>query len=332
MALTAVDLFSGAGGLTLGMHAAGIETVFAVEIMRDAAATYRAAFPQVEMHNGDIRVVDFRRFEGVDLVAGGPPCQPFSVGGLRRGHHDGRDFLPEFVRAVLEIRPRAFIMENVPGLAFFQPYLKYVLGPLFGLYAISEPQVLNAADYGVPQARKRMIIAGNRDGVGFRLPSGSGKAYVPAGAFLAPEPAGEPNPSKVVYARNPDLRKSPFQGHLFNGGGRAIQLDRPSPTILAAAGGNKTHFLDLEARVPAYHQHLMRGGSPYVGELPGARRLTVQESAALQTFPARFRFAGSRSSQYTQVGNAVPPRLAEVLSQELSDQIFCRSRGKRMAA
>jgi DNA (cytosine-5)-methyltransferase 1 len=332
MAFTTLDLFSGAGGLSLGLEAVGIHSALAVEIMPDAVATYRAAFPNAEVHNGDIRNVNFKRWAGVDVVAGGPPCQPFSIGGLRRGREDVRDFLPEFVRAVLEVRPRAFIMENVPGLISFGPYLRSVLAPLYDLYAISEPQVLNAADYGVPQSRKRLVIVGSAEGAPFRLPPGAPENRVPAGAVLTREPRGEPNSSKIVFAKNPDLRPNPYQGHLFNGGGRAVEFDRASPTILAAAGGNKTHFLDLNDLIPAYHRHLKNGGAPYIGELPGARRLTVMESAALQSFPEHVRFLGSSSSQYTQIGNAVPPRLAQAIGGELVEQVLGRSRRKRVAA
>jgi len=333
MTFTAIDLFAGAGGLSLGLEGASVRSIFAVEIMPDAVATYRDTFPETEVHAGDIQAVDFHRFRGVDIVAGGPPCQPFSIGGLRRGREDGRDFLPEFVRAVLEVRPRAFIMENVPGLASFGPYLRSVLAPLLDLYSISEPQVLNAADYGVPQIRRRLIVVGSREGgAAFRLPPGSPLGRMPAGLVLTSAPRGEPNPSKIVFAKCPDLRPNPHHGHLFNGGGRAIELDKPSPTILASAGGNKTHFLDLEGRIPAYHRHLRLGGAPYVGELRGARRLTVLESAALQTFPERIKFAGSRSSQYTQVGNAVPPRLAQAIAEEVVDQVLGRLRRKRVAA
>jgi DNA (cytosine-5)-methyltransferase 1 len=329
---TAIDLFAGAGGLSLGLHAGGIKSVMAVEIVADAANTYQGIFPDVEVCREDIRAVDFKRWRGVDVVAGGPPCQPFSIGGLRRGRSDQRDFLPEFVRAVLEVRPRAFLMENVPGLASFGPYLETVLAPLRDLYRIAQPQVINAADFGVPQQRRRLIIVGSRDGFDFTLrPSAPGQ-QMPAGSVLTAEPRGEPNPSKIVFAKRPDLRPNPYHGHLFNGGGRAIDLGKPSPTMLAAAGGNKTHFLDLEGFIPAYHRHLRLGGAPYVGELPGARRITVLESAALQSFPEGVRFAGSRSSQYRQVGNAVPPRLAQAISEALLEQVLGRSSGKRMAA
>lgn len=332
MTITAIDLFAGAGGLSLGLHAAGFESVLAVEVMADAAETYRINFPSTEVRQADISNIDFSPWNGVDLVVGGPPCQPFSIGGLRRGRDDGRDFLPEFVRAVMEIKPRIFIMENVPGLASFGSYLKTVMAPLFEIYAVSGPQVVNAADYGVPQSRKRLIIVGSREGRGFQLPQGNPHQRMPSGLVLTKEPMGEANPSKIVYAKRPDLRPNPYQGHLFNGGGRAVELDRPSPTILAAAGGNKTHFLDLADQIPAYHRHLRDGGKPYVGELPGARRLTVAESAALQSFPDWVQFSGSRSSQYTQIGNAVPPRLAQAVGEELVEKVFTRSRRKRVAA
>lgn len=326
MRYTTIDLFAGAGGLSLGLKAAGFEAVAAVERDPDAAASYRANVPCGETIEGDAREVAFHRFAGIDLVAGGPPCQPFSIGGLRRGRGDARDLLPEFVRAVREIRPRAFLMENVPGLVGegHLAYLRETFAPLAGEYNFCGPYLLNAADYGVPQSRRRMFLVGVRDGI-FRLPSGDLRRAVPAGAVLTAEPQGEPNASIVTYARKPDIRPSPYHGHLFNGGGRAIDLSQPAPTMLASAGGNKTHWLDLGGHVPTYHAHLIRGGAPRVGRLPDARRLTVAECAALQTFPAGMSFAGARSSQYTQVGNAVPVRLAQAIGEALAGHMAARS-------
>jgi DNA (cytosine-5)-methyltransferase 1 len=319
---TAVDLFCGAGGLSLGLEAAGFETVLAVEYDANACATYGGAMPHVQLHSGDVREVDFRRWHGVDLIAGGPPCQPFSIGGQRKGRMDERDLLPEFVRAVLEARPRAFLMENVPGLASstHNSYLQDTLRPLFDLYRISGPHVLNAAHYGVPQSRRRLIVTGVLEG-DFRLPEGNPKDLVAAGTVLSTKPIGEPNTSKIVYAKNPDLRPNPYHGQLFNGGGRGVDLEAPAPTILASAGGNKTHFLDVGGHVPPYHRHLLNGGKPRMGELPEARRLTLAECAALQTFPLDMKFHGSRSSQYTQVGNAVPPRLAAIVGCAIKDAL-----------
>lgn len=317
MAKHSIDLFCGAGGLSLGLEAAGFESVLGVDTNTDAANTYRATFPKAQMAVRSIDQIDFRQWRGIDLVAGGPPCQPFSNGGLRLASRDSRDMLPQFVRAVNEARPKAFIMENVAGLLAprNRDYLDAILAQFDADYTLLPPRIINAADYGVPQKRLRLVVIGVRGGrVDFPAPTHAPGRQVGAGSVLAREQClGEPNPSKVVYARTPDLRPSPYAGHLFNGGGRAINLSLPAPTILASAGGNKTHFVDQLDLVPAYHKHLWDGGKARGGELEGARRLTVHESALLQTFPADMSFAGSRSSQYTQIGNAVPPRLAEVI-------------------
>ncbi|MBO4169522.1 DNA cytosine methyltransferase [Cereibacter azotoformans] len=324
--LTILDLFSGAGGLSLGFHAAGYKTVAAVEVAPDACATYRAAFPDVEMLEKDIKTIDFTKYSGdVDVVIGGPPCQPFSTGGKRMGAKDLRDMLPEFVRVVLQVRPKAFLMENVAGLAGARhaPYLREVFQPLFNLYDIEGPRLVNAADYGVPQKRKRILMTGIRKGEGgeFCLPDAG--EHVPVSEVVGPNAIGTPNRSKVVYAKTPDLRPSPYDGQMFNGGGRPLNMNAPAHTILASCGGNKTPFIDIGTHVPGYHQHLMKGGKPRVGDLPDARRLTPEECAAIQTFPADHPFQGARSSIYTQVGNAVPPKLAHVAAVAMAEALGC---------
>jgi len=315
--LTSVDLFCGAGGLSLGLERAGFTPVMALDANRDAIATYKTAFPAAKAVEDTVDGYDFRQWRGVDLVAGGPPCQPFSNGGKRLASKDERDMIPHFARAVNEIMPRAFIMENVAGLLAPRnsDYLSEILSFFSEKYTILPPRLVNAADYGVPQKRVRVVLIGLMKGaIDFPAPTHSPGRYLTAGSVLRRgEARGRPNPSRVFYAKKPDLRPSPFAGQLFNGGGRAINLDQPAPTILASAGGNKTHFIDELDAVPPYHKHLLEGGRPRCGELPGGRRLTVLESALLQTFPAEMLFSGSRSSQYAQIGNAVPPRLAEVI-------------------
>lgn len=317
MELTSIDLFCGAGGLSLGLERAGFRSVFGMDTNRDAMATFRRALPHAEALERSVVGYDFHQWRGVDLVAGGPPCQPFSNGGKRLAQQDARDMIPEFARAVNEVMPRAFIMENVAGLLAPRnsEYLAEVLGLFDSQYTILPPRIINAADYGVPQKRIRVVLIGLLKGsIDFPAPTHRPGRYVTAGSVLRRgEVMGNPNPSKVVYAKTPDLRPSPYAGQLFNGGGRAINFDQPAPTILASAGGNKTHFVDELDLVPPYHKHLWDGGRPKVGTLRGGRRLTVLESALLQTFPAEMVFEGSVSSQYTQVGNAVPPRLAEVV-------------------
>ena len=322
-----IDLFSGAGGLSIGLVQAGFSVRAAVECDANACETYASVHATVDLRDTDIRGLSLRAYQGIDVVAGGPPCQPFSSGGKRLGNADDRDLMPSFIKVIDEVRPRAFLMENVPGLVApgRSAYFRTMLSKLMRLDYVLSWSVLNAADYGVPQKRRRLFVVGLLNSewpYEFPAPTHGPygrRPYKPARAVLDPMVCqGEPNPSIVVYAKRPDLRPSPYDGHLFNGGGRPIDLDAPCHTILASAGGNKTHFLDTQEEVPKYHLHLRRGGAPRRGTLPGSRRITVSESALVQAFPQSMKFSGSRSSQYTQVGNAVPPRLARQLGVALA--------------
>lgn len=325
---SSIDLFAGAGGLSFGFHDAGIKSIYAVECDKHAAKTFELNFPDAKVSCADVRTIDFSRYRGkVDIVCGGPPCQPFSSGGLRNSADDTRDMIPTFIEAVRSIAPQAFLMENVNGLTVGErrAYLDSVLDQLRGLGYNITWQVVNAAEYGVPQIRKRLIIIGVREEI-FEFPTpthGPGKPlpYVSAGEVLAVVNSQTVNTARVTYARNPDLRPNPYHGQLYNGGGRPIDLEQPAPTILASAGGNKTHFLDLDGVVVTYHGHLLRGGAPQTGNLPGARRLTVEESAALQTFPANMTFSGPQSAKYRQIGNAVPPLLGYIIGKKLAEHL-----------
>lgn len=323
--LSCIDLFCGAGGLSIGLHEAGFQVLLAIDSDSDCCRTYGDIFPSASIRNERIEGVSLRGFDGIDLVAGGPPCQPFSSGGKRLADRDLRDMIPEFIRAVKEARPRAFLLENVPGLSSRRTkhYFNELLKKLAALGYRVTAEVLNGAEYGLPQKRKRLFAVGVRNG-DFEFPPvthgpKTGRPFVAAGSIIDKgRIIGEPNRSVVTYAKNPDLRPSPYDGQLFNGGGRPIDLDAPCHTILASAGGNKTHFIDTLRKVPEYHRHLFAGGAPRMGVLEGARRLTVPESALIQTFPPDVRFAGERSSQYSQVGNAVPPLLASKIASALA--------------
>jgi DNA (cytosine-5)-methyltransferase 1 len=331
---TAIDLFAGAGGLSLGLAAAGFDVALASEWVADACASYEAHHPGTPVRDDDLRVLlqdgTLSRLRGqIDLVAGGPPCQPFSTGGKRLAGEDPRDGVPMFLEAVQQVQPRAVLLENVAGLTSpaRRPYLRGIVTALATLgYQVAEPTVLTAADFGVPQIRRRLLVVGRRDDT-FRFPEpthgpGRPRPWVTAGDVLDPaQVVGEPNPAIVTYARNPQTRPSAYDGLLCNGGGRPIDLTRPARTILASAGGNKTPFLDTLGVVPGYHRHLLAGGQPRHGEVPGARRITVAEAAMLQSFPPGLAFAGSRSSQYRQVGNAVPPLLAAAVGRALADHL-----------
>jgi DNA (cytosine-5)-methyltransferase 1 len=324
-----VDLFAGCGGLSIGLSRAGFAIEAAVEIDADACESFGRLHRDVELIDGDIADVDFKRFRGeARVVAAGVPCQPFSSGGKRLAAADPRDGFPQLLRAVREVRPEAVLVENVAGLTRGEQrrYFESVAHALEDVGFTVAWQLLNAADYGVPQKRVRLFLVAMR-GRSFEFPPathgpGRGRDWVESGSVVsAAESVGEPNPSIVTYARQPDLRPSPYDGHIFNGGGRPIDRSKPSHTILASAGGNKTHWVDTLGIVPAYHARLAAGEPPLSGDVPGARRITVAESALLQSFPPDVKFAGARSNQYTQVGNAVPPVLAEALGRALAEQL-----------
>lgn len=200
-AFRSLELFTGAGGLALGAHAAGFRHTALLDWNRDACATLRenirhGTVPGVSDWNvveGDVRACDYASFGHAQLVAGGPPCQPFSIGGKHKGMDDRRDMIPEFIRAIREVQPDAFIFENVKGLtrAAFRNYLSYselrlqhpdvvvrsgdtwedhlarledvhTRGTREGLHYRVVRRLLNAADYGVPQTRERVFIVGFR--------------------------------------------------------------------------------------------------------------------------------------------------------------------------
>lgn len=324
----AVDLFAGAGGLTLGLSMAGWDITAAIEFDAWAAKTHKLNFPHADVLH-DVRDVDFRIFRGIDLIAGGPPCQPFSVAGKQLASADPRDMVPQFIRAVFEAQPKAFLMENVPGLltARNASYTRQAVRQLEDLGYRVYVNKLDASEYGVPQGRERVFFIGVHRDIKFVFPRPShgpfgAFPFVTSGQALLNVPDCEPNRAIVTYAKQPILRPSPWAGMLVNGQGRPMNLDQPSLTIPATAGGNRTHIVDAEGVLLDYHRHLRSGGEPRTGRVEGVRRLNLRESARLQSFPDSFEFTGTKSRQYAQVGNAVPPLLARAVSSALLQALF----------
>jgi DNA (cytosine-5)-methyltransferase 1 len=187
-------------------------------------------------------------------------------------------------------------------------------------------RVLTAADYGVPQNRQRLFLVGIRSDAQqqmFQFPKpthgeGTGRKHVTVRQALKDAPVDTPNNAKVVYCKNPVLRASPFAGMMFNGKGRPLNFDGVAHTIPASAGGNRTHIVDPLGIIKDYHAELRAGKLPRKGELKEVRRLTVRESARLQSFPDSFDFTGRQSARYSQVGNAVPPTLAKAVAKSVA--------------
>ena len=340
--LTAVSLFTGAGGMDIGFERAGVKVVFANEIMKEAAQTYKANRPDSTIIIEDINNIleNMNNFEGADIVFGGPPCQGFSVAGKMDPEDPRSKLIFTFLDVVEKVKPKAFVMENVKALGLlekWEPVRKKYLERTRKMSYNCCPFILNATEYGVSQKRERVFFIGikeNQDAffeyhMNDLLEQQKVKAPVIRDLLKSLGPAGtERNPrtctAKITFATNPVMRKSPYAGMYFNGQGRPINIDDYSNTLPASMGGNKTPFLDedylygdaSEDWVMGYHRGLLNGTTmPEFGEAPERlRRLTINEAIRIQTFPDDYVFCGTNGSIYTQIGNAVPSKLAEAVA------------------
>lgn len=312
--LRALSLFSGGGGLDLGFSRAGYEHVASYEILEDAALTLQKAHPEWDVHGGqagDVTAVSWRRlYRGrVDVLHGGPPCQPFSLAGRQEGAADSRDMWPAMVRAIREVRPAAFVGENVTALASskFDAYVRStILEPLSDLYTVRMFR-LYAPDFGVPQIRRRVFF------VGFR----SGRA---AQRFKPPEPTHAP-----LQAAGP--------GQQVMGARSALGLpqmgsDGLAPTIRSGLTGPR-HTTSIVSSVSALRAWLRLGLWPngVAADREAARlfaakdghfRLSVPDVALLQGFPESWEFIGATYMRLGQIGNAVPPPIAHAVARAVA--------------
>lgn len=350
-ARTAISVFSGAGGMDVGFAEAGFRTSLVAELDAAACETLEANKALIG-HIGSEEIVptsvqdlrlDYLAGTNLDCLFGGPPCQGFSVAGKMDPNDERSELVFDFMRLVREARPKTFVMENVKSLAISVRWES--VRNRFRRRASEAGYettlfVLKATDFGVPQARERMFFIGVRKDVGDgpslriemlqRLKEQQKKAATLKSVIKSFGPAGsKENPktctAKIAYAKSPILRRSAYAGMLFNGAGRPIPVGGASPTLPASMGGNKTPIVD-EAEifngessfVEEYHAELMKGGKARVGTAPSRlRRLTINECAAIQTFPASYVFKGAKSSIYKQIGNAVPCQLAEIVAMSL---------------
>lgn len=380
----AIELFAGAGGLGIGVSRAGFTPRKIVEWDRWCCDTIRenrrisaggiGQWP--EPTEGDVRQVDFRAYDNkLDLVSGGPPCQPFSLGGKHRAHADTRDMWPEAVRVVRETRPSAFIFENVKGLtrASFATYLAHIVHQLTypelkrrdeenwtdhlarlerhhtaqakhdGLRYNVVYRVLNAANYGVPQRRERVVFVGFRSdlGIEWNFPSDTHSVdsllweQVKTGEYwdrhevaikdrvidlrllarackLKEKPKTMPwRTVRDAIGDLPDPESSPemsaaWLNHRFQAGARSYIGHTGSP-------------MDEPAKTLKAGVHGVPGGENMLRRADGSvRYFSVRESARLQTFPDDYRLHGSWSESMRQLGNAVPVKLAEVVARNVA--------------
>lgn len=341
-----VSLYTGAGGLDLGFIAAGFTPVFANDINTDAMKTYEATMDMIvsrsgetfehETVTGDIRQVAKLPAKGcAELVIGGPPCQGFSVAGKMDPNDPRSRHVFDFLAMVERIEPQAFIMENVKSLARNKRWARTISDIKKQAEKIGYKtylEVLNSADYGVPQTRERMFLVGfrNRDAE-YEYPKPAVQEHIGVAQALRSLPAmGQPGNDQtckaiVTAAKEPVLRQSPFAGMLFNGQGRPMDMNRPAPTLPASMGGNRTPIVDQKTLetgekqwVETYHESLMNGGEVATTIPSRLRRITVQEAAAIQSFPKDMPWHGSQSSRYRQIGNAVPPKMAFAVARSVA--------------
>ncbi|WP_160331275.1 DNA cytosine methyltransferase [Rhodococcus ruber] len=317
-----VSLFSGGGGLDLGFEAAGCDVAVCIDHDPVACDTLRHNRPEWNVICDDIRNFCATPYRGADIVAGGPPCQGFSTAG-KGNPNDPRNFLwKEYMRVVEEVQPRAVVLENVSALSHKRndDHLTGIMHHLNEEGFNFAYGVLNAADYGVPQARRRLIILGVRNGVA-SLPEPITKN--------SPIPVWDAISDLVDHPSDPSLNHTPNRHapHVIErwnrlGPGESdpnynrARLDPKKPSVTIRAGGG----------YGPSGNHLAGFHPPIHPTLP--RQLTVREAARIQTFPDDWFLCGPKTIQGRQIGNAVPVKLAETIARHVVN-LLVKSTGIR---
>ena len=382
-----VELFAGGGGLALGLHQAGFEHAALVEWDTRACATLRrnaaGRWDASAIWDGDVREwIKFASAKGlgeVDVVAGGPPCQPFSLGGLHAGQNDERNMFPAALDVVRYFQPKAVIFENVPGLLrpSFLPYFQYILSqlrePTIKLrrdepwrdhaerltqrsrgtrslrYKVTEPVVLNAADFGVPQVRQRVFVVAIRSDLGLdwewdklqKSHSGRALRYDQWVEPIYWDEHGIPRPPIPGNISQDDLQELKRAGRPQADRWRTVRdmLREPAPLPPASEAGEdppvSNHVtipgarsypghsgspLDLPSKTIKAGVHGVCGGEAMI-RFPddSLRYLTVRESARVQGFPDDYAFEGPRSIAMRHIGNAVAVGVARRIGERLRE-------------
>lgn len=371
---TAVDLFAGSGGLTLGFHRAGFEVLAALEYDPVHAATHLFNFPSCEVICRDARLISgdeivnaarrswekehglAREWPGIDVVIGGPPCQGFSTGGRRDESDERNNLILEFVRLVEEIQPKAFCMENVAGL--LEPRHKIVREEAVarlraaGYHLTGEKATLNVRDYGVPQSRRRVVLLGATTTTPV-IPKSSGHKTTVREAFeglpaiegydqllsadhvqLDDDDVDQLSSPASEYARSMVETQPPapsdWDRAIHTGARRTTHTDSTVARFAKTVVGTVEPKSRLFRLDPEGQARTIRAGSgsergshtsprPIHPEFP--RAITVREAARLQSFPDWFRFHTTNWHGHRQVGNSVPPLLAEVAAVALLDAL-----------
>lgn len=299
-----ISLFSGAGGLDLGLIQAGNTILWANDIDKDAVSTYRENIGE-HIICDDIKNIDISTLPEAGAVVGGFPCQGFSQANRLRALDDDRNQLYRFFyNTIKKKHPSFFIAENVKGIMSLGggEAIKQIVSDFEDAGYYTEVHLVNMADYGIPQSRQRVFIIGQLKDLGevfkfnFPKPTHSHNGYPAPWVSIKdaighfPDPDSENTVLNHIYSSY-KVEYRNYTGH------RKTDPDKPSPTILARGNG--------------------KGGVCAIPHYNGKRRLTIRESATIQTFPEDFHFCGTMGSCYRQIGNAVPVMFARLLGAEL---------------
>lgn len=311
-ALTSLEMCAGAGGQARGLELAGFAHEGLIEIDSDCCKTLKLNRPEWVIHNHDLTHFDGRPYHGIDLLAGGLPCPPFSVAGKQLGKDDERNLFPAAIRLVDETRPKAVMIENVRGFldAVFEDYRGFIKGELKKLGYEAHWRLLNASDYGVPQLRPRVVIVAIQD------------QYKDAFEWPAPSPFDAPTVGETL--------KDLMGANGWLGLKAWVKgADDVAPTLV---GGSKKHGgPDLgPTRAKKAWASLGVNGLSLADEAPardfvGMPRLTVPMAARIQGFDSEWRFHGRKTAAYRQVGNAFPPPVAQAVASALKTAITSRT-------
>lgn len=321
--MTYIDLFSGAGGFSLGFDNEGFDNVFSVDIEPNFCKTYRYNFPNhlllerdiKELSNSEVR--ELVENQKVDVVIGGPPCQGFSIAGNigRKFIDDDRNRLfKEFARVVEVVKPRFFVMENVARLYNHNKgrTRSEILETFKDLGYYVDCKILNSVDYGVPQNRRRIIIIGSLENEEILFPEEKVSEYMTVKAALDKYPvlaSGETSDIPNHNAMNHTAQMLKKMSYISDGGNR-----EEIPLELRPKSGDVRKYIRYGSDKPSV---CVTGDMRKIFHYSQNRALTVRELAELQSFPSDFVFQGTSISQQQQVGNSVPPKMAQAIAKAI---------------
>ena len=346
---TAVELFAGAGGLSIGLERAGIHVVIANEIMPDFAATLAANHPNTNVINEDIHKINFREelaklgLKSVDVLSGGPPCQGFSTIGSKNRQDPRNSLFYEYLRAVSETNPKYTIFENVSGFKRMYDGFAYetLVKELGELGYETKSQILNAADYGAPQIRYRTVVLGWRRGLpplDFPPPTNGEKeglrpylTLMEAISDLPPIGTGESSSNYATPPQNEYQRRMRADQEVLLEHNAANYGEKMQEILRIIPEGGSISDLPMRLRPKSaycntYARLLPNEPSPTITRNFGTpsssrcvhpfqpRALSTREGARLQGFPDSYIFVGGKQSKNLQIGNAVPPILGEAIA------------------